>query len=293
MWELDQAKTLREMMETSLTPRRHAGSTMRVISITSGKGGVGKSTVVANLALSLAKKGQKVLLLDGDFGLANLDIMLDVKSSGTLYDVLYKNCSVRDVIVEVVPGVDMIPASSGIMEMTNLGIAEKSKMLDFMQELENFYDVLLIDTGAGINSDVTWLNASASEIIVVATPDPTSITDAYALIKVLNQNCKIKKFKLLVNQAKTDTEALRVYQKITSVADRFLNVGIDFVGHVLWDELMTHAIRQRRPILSAYPNSKVSQNFSQIADTMFGSSERVAADVQSPKFLWKAILGHA
>lgn len=292
MLELDQAKTLREIMDNGFSTRLGAGRSMRVISVTSGKGGVGKSTVVTNLAVELGKLDQKVLVMDGDFGLANLDIMMDVRAKYTLHDVLFKNCSIRDVIVEAAHNVDIIPASSGIYEMSNLGLEEKSKLLDFMQEIENQYDVLIIDTGAGINSDVTWLNASAAEVLVVSTPEPTAITDAYALIKVLNQKFKVKNFKLLVNQTRDDTEGLKVYQKITSVSDRFLNVGIDYVGHISWDDSASQAIRMRKPLVQAYPGTKVAKNFTTIADNLSNCSERVCSS-GSPQFFWKALLGHA
>ncbi|HEY8278944.1 MAG TPA: MinD/ParA family protein [Bdellovibrionota bacterium] len=264
----------------------------RVISVTSGKGGVGKSSVVANLAMTLAEKGERVLLLDGDFGLANLDIMLDLKPRGNIHDVLKGQLEARDILARVAPNVDIIPASSGVMEMTQLTDEKKTQLLDVMQSLENAYDVLLIDTGAGISDDVTWLNSSASEIIVVATPEPTSLADAYALIKVLHQKHKVKAFKLLVNQARSEAEALRVYQQITAVSDRFLNVAIDYLGHVLWDDLWTYAVRQRKPIVSAYPSSNAAKNFSQLADTLFRPTERMVANGGNTPF-FKALLGHA
>ena len=294
MLELDQAGTLRKIMDVAEIPSAHLGKSMRVISVTSGKGGVGKSSVVSNLALTLGKMGHRVLLLDGDFGLANLDIMLDLRSRGTLHDVLKKGKSISDILVSAAPGVDVIPASSGVLEMTNLGNQEKSRLLDCMQELEDQYDVLLIDTGAGISDDVTWLNSSAGEVVVVATPEPTSVADAYALIKVLSQKHRVKNFKLLVNQAKTEHEGLRVYQQITGVADKFLHhVGIDYVGHVLWDECLTLAVRQRKPIVQSFPQAKASQNFIQIADTLFSKAQERTAVNGSLQFFWKALLGHA
>jgi flagellar biosynthesis protein FlhG len=264
----------------------------RVISVTSGKGGVGKTSVVANLAMSLAARGERVLLLDGDFGLANLDIMLDLKPRGNIHDVLTGGRETRDILARVAPNVDLLPASSGVMEMTQLDDEKKTKLLDMMQSLENAYDVLLIDTGAGISGDVTWLNATAGEIIVVATPEPTSIADAYALMKVLNQKHKIKNFHLLVNQARSESEALRVYQRITAVSDRFLNVAIDYLGHVLWDELWTYAVRQRKPIVSAYPRSNAAKNFSTLADTLFRPTERMVANGGNVQF-FRTLLGHA
>lgn len=270
--------------------KQHNG--LRVISVTSGKGGVGKSSVAANLATTLGNKGQKVLLLDGDFGLANLDILFDLRAKGSIHDVLMGNLELEDILARVAPNVDIIPASSGILEMTQLGLQEKSRLLELMQRFEHEYDILLIDTGAGISDDVTWLNSSANEIIVVATPEPTSIADAYALIKVLSQRHKIKDFKLLVNQARSEAEALRVYQQITNVADKFLHVSIDYLGHIVWDELLSQAIRQRRPIVSAYPGSRAAKNFGSLADTIFRTTERMVANGNT-QFFWKALLGHA
>ncbi len=286
MLELSKARHLRQVKDGKRT------IPPRVISVTSGKGGVGKSSVVANLAVSLAAKGERVLLLDGDFGLANLDIMLDLRPKGNIHDVLKGERDPRDILVRVGPNIDMLPASSGVIAMTQLGDEDKWRLIEMMQSLENGYDVLLIDTGAGISDDVTWLNSSAGEIIVVATPEPTSIADAYALMKVLNQKHKIKHFQLLVNQARSEAEALRVYQQITAVSDRFLNVSIDYLGHVLWDDLWTYAVRQRKPIVSAYPNSNAAKNFSTLADTLFRPTERMVANGGNVQF-FRALLGHA
>lgn len=274
------------------TKRSDTDGRMRVVSVTSGKGGVGKSSVCANLAMTLAARGEKVLLLDGDFGLANLDIMLDLRPTGTMHDVLFGGKDVSDILARVAPNVDVLPASSGLLGMTDLGIEAKSKLLEIMYSLESQYDFLLVDTGAGIGDDVTWLNASANEIIVVATPEPTSITDAYALIKVLNQKHKIKDFQLLVNQARSELEGRRVYQQITAVSDRFLNVSIDYRGHILWDDLWTHAVRQRKPIISAFPASNAAKNFERLADTFSKPlTERMVANGNRQYF--RALLGHA
>lgn len=290
MLELSKARHLRRVRDGQRV------NPPRVISVTSGKGGVGKSSVVANLAMTLASKGERVLLLDGDFGLANLDIMLDLKPRGNIHDVLSGKLDAREVVLRVAPNVDILPASSGVMAagttQNQLSDEEKWRMVELLQGLENGYDVLLIDTGAGIGDEVTWLNTAAGEIIVVATPEPTSIADAYALVKVLSQKHKIKDFQLLVNQARSEAEALRVYQQITAVSDRFLNVSIDYLGHVLWDDLWTYAIRQRKPIVSAYPSSNAAKNFSTLADTLFRPTERMVANGGNVQF-FRALLGHA
>jgi flagellar biosynthesis protein FlhG len=284
------------MQESKLADKKAAGTawqrTTRVISVTSGKGGVGKTSVVANLSLTLAARGKRILVLDGDFGLANLDIMLDLKTQGTIHDVLSGKKTLREIIVRASDNVDVIPAGSGILGLSTLSIADKTQLLDIMSEIDSRYDVMIIDTGAGINDDVTWLNSSASEIMVIATPEPTSITDAYALIKVLSQKHKIKQFKLLVNQARSEAEGLKVFQQMTGVTDRFLNVSVDYLGTVLWDERCTYAIRQRKPIVQCYPTSKAAKNFAVLADTLFKRQER--ADVHgNAQFFWRALLGNA
>lgn len=263
---------------------------MRVISVTSGKGGVGKSSIVANLALSFAAQGRKVLLLDGDFGLANLDIMLDLKPRYTIHDVLRGDKTVKDLLVSVSSHVDVLPSASGVLDVGSLGIEDKTKILDVINDIQKNYDLLLIDTGAGIGDDVTWLNSTAGDIVVVLTPEPTSMADAYALIKVLNQKHKIKDFKVLVNQSKNEQEGLRVYQQITAVADKFLNVSIDYVGSVFWDEMWTHAIRQRRPLVSAFPDSNTAKNFQRVADTIERASGRRIASSEN---YFRTLLGHA
>lgn len=284
------------MQEKSVKEAKPVGATWyrqtRVISVTSGKGGVGKTSVVANLSLTLAKRGKRVLILDGDFGLANLDIMLDLKIQGTIHDVLNDRKSIKDIIVKAAPNVDVVPASSGILGACGLNVVEKARLLGLMEEIDSYYDVMIIDTGAGINDDVTWLNSAAGEVMVVATPEPTSITDAYALIKVLNQRHKIKHFKLLVNQAKTEAEGLRVFQQMNAVTDRFLNVSIDYLGTILWDEHCTYAIRQRKPIVQCYPSSKAAKNFAHLADTLFKRQERPEAQGNA-QFFWRALLGNA
>jgi flagellar biosynthesis protein FlhG len=286
MLDLEIARKARSNKRAGSSPGK-----MRVVSVTSGKGGVGKSSVISNLALTLAAKGERVLLLDGDFGLANLDILLDLRPAGTMHDVLKEGKNPEEILVRVAPNLDILPSSSGVLAMTDIGLDEKGRMLEILQSLEQNYDVLLIDTGAGISDEVTWLNSCAQEIIVVATPEPTSIADAYALIKVLNQKHKVKDFQLLVNQARSEAEGMRVYQQITGVSDRFLNVSIDYFGHVLWDDLWTHSIRARKPMVAAFPTSNAAKHFSRLADTLTRTSDRMAAAGDVPFF--KTLLSHA
>jgi flagellar biosynthesis protein FlhG len=277
--------------EKSVRVMGRDGRPAKVISVTSGKGGVGKSSVTSNLALGLAAKGARVLLIDGDFGLANLDIMFDLRSHRTVDEVLRGEVTIREVVVTVADGVDVLPASSGLHGMTSLRMEDKVRYLDAITELELDYDYFLIDTGAGISDEVTWLNSRADEIVLVATPEPTSLADAYALIKVMSQKHKIKRYRLLVNQVKSEAEALRVFQHLTGVTDRFLNVTVDFFGFVLWDDLWTHSIRQRKPILSAFPGSQSAKRFLELADTIkrSGFSRRT----EGPPHFFKTLMGHA
>ena len=262
-----------------------SGSSVRVISVTSGKGGVGKSNIVVNLAIALRKLGQRVLVLDGDFSLANIDILLNVPAAGTLNDVLRNGKPIREI------GIYIIPSSSGIMSMSQLSLDDRARLLAAVEEFDWEYDVLLIDTAAGIHSDVMWLNSTANEVIVVTTPEPTAITDAYAMIKVLHQSYRVKRVKLLVNQVGNSAEGLKVYNKLSDVSDRFLNVGIDYVGSIRWDGCVAEAVKKRQPLLTSFPKSASAENFMQVARTL-SESQRLAVPNGGTQFFWQQLVGN-
>jgi flagellar biosynthesis protein FlhG len=260
-----------------------------VISVTSGKGGVGKTNVVANLAVMLQRAGHKVLVLDGDFGLANLNIVMGLDAKYTIHDVISGERDMNDIMLTGPHGVRLIPASSGIFKMTQLSMADKTILMERLESSPIPFDVLLIDTGAGINSDVAYLNAAATEVIVVATSEPTSIADAYALMKVMSQDYRVKRFKLLVNMIDNPKEAVGVYNNLLNVADRFLNIQIEYLGHVLDDRRVSQSVVARKVLCEAWPDSPATRCLESVAKALMESPAKseLTGNVQ---FFWRTLL---
>ncbi|MBI5328538.1 MAG: MinD/ParA family protein [Deltaproteobacteria bacterium] len=237
----------------------------KVIAITSGKGGVGKTNVVANLAVSFAMMGKKVFVLDADLGLGNLDILLGLAPRFTLAHVLNGVKKIDDVIVNGPKGIRILPAASGIQELTHLGTEEKVNLFGQIESLGDSIDIMLIDTAAGISQNVLFFNMVSNEIIVVASPEPTSVIDAYALMKVLHLRHGEKRFKLLVNFAKNKSEGLEVYKNLSMVAGRYLNISIDYLGFIPLDENLPKAVREQKAIVEIFPDSKSAKAFNDMA----------------------------
>nr|MBI3612532.1 MinD/ParA family protein [Nitrospirota bacterium] len=245
--------------------RRSRSSGVQVIAVTSGKGGVGKTNVVANLALAMAQTGKRVMVLDADLGLANLDVLLGLVPAYTLEHVLAGDKRLDEIILTGPAGVQILPASSGIQDLTALTPDQQRLLRDEFDRLAQDVDVLLIDTGAGISSNVLFFAVAAQEIMVVASPEPTSITDAYALMKVLSNRFSEKRFRLLVNMVRRREEGPEVYRKIGLVADRFLNISIDYVGAIPADDYVPMAVRRQRAVLDLFPQAPASREFQRLA----------------------------
>ncbi len=245
------------------------GGRIRVLAITSGKGGVGKTNVTINLADRLTRLGHRVLVLDGDLGLGNVDVMVGLTVTHTLADVFAGRCSLQDIIQTGRNGIHIIPAGSGISELSELGEDGQIMLLSQMAELPEPPDYLLLDTAAGIGGNVRFLAGCAQEILVVATPDPTSITDAYALMKVMASHHGERRFRLVVNLAKDEAEAMEVYRRLSLAADRFLGVSVDFAGHVPPDRAVSRAVRNQIGISDA-PASAAANAFDRLAKTVEG-----------------------
>ena len=237
----------------------------RVIAITSGKGGVGKTNIVANLGLALSRLGKKVLILDADLGLGNLDVLLGLAPKYNLSHVISGEKSLREIILKGPGNLEILPASSGIQELTQLSKQQKIQILTKLDLLIDSFDVLLIDTAAGISTNVLDFNATAQEILVVVSPEPTSLTDAYALMKVLSMKYSEKHCKLLVNQAGSDQEGRDIYRQLTLVTERFLDISVKYFGCVLFDEKVTKSVRRQQMVLELYPDSPASKSFSMLA----------------------------
>ncbi|MFQ5454893.1 MAG: MinD/ParA family protein [Nitrospirota bacterium] len=286
---MDQAATLRKMTDIREV---NAGTfnNIRVIAITSGKGGVGKTNVVANLAIALSKLGKKVMILDADLGLGNLDVLLGLTPKYNVQHLLMGEKGLSDIIVNGPSGIMILPSSSGVQELTSLTDEQQLNLLTEFDKLPSKIDFFLIDTGAGISSNVIYFSTAAQEIIVIVSPEPTSITDAYALMKVLSTKHAERKFKLLVNMIKDEREAKEVYRKLSIVADRFLNISIDYIGYITLDNNMPKAVCRQKAIVDIYPNSQSSRAFDQLARTIceWPAPLQPKSNIQ---FLWKRLIG--
>ncbi|MFK8047082.1 MAG: MinD/ParA family protein [Halioglobus sp.] len=242
-----------------------APSPINVMAITSGKGGVGKTNIAVNLAVSLAEQGRDVVLLDADLGLANVDITLGLKPKYDLSHVVSGERSLEEIVVQGPKGINIVPASSGISSMTNLSPTEQAGLIRSFGELSMPVDTLIVDIGAGIDLNVQAFSSACQTVIVVLCDEPTSITDAYALIKVLNAQCGIKKFELLANMVDSDAQARALYGKVCRVSDRFLDVHLGYLGAIPRDNYLRKAVQQQGPVVQLYPRSPSAQAFGKLA----------------------------
>jgi flagellar biosynthesis protein FlhG len=254
----------KEGVDPATSPRR-----IRVISVTSGKGGVGKTSVVANLALALSRMDIRVLVLDADLGLANLDVMLGLNPRFTIDHLLRGKKTLDEILIAGPGGFKILPAASGIPELTELDNSQRLLLLDELDALKDRFDVLLIDTGAGISSNVMYFNYAAMEKVVLVTNEPTSLTDAYALIKVLTSRYKQKRFKILINAARNSEEAEKIYRHLSLVVDQFLgSPSLDYLGWIPFDKQMPVAVRKQRTVLECFPEAPASRQIRKLAEAL-------------------------
>ena len=253
---MDQAQGIRQMK--SQRP-------VRVIAVTSGKGGVGKSNITVNLAVVLAQSGERVMVLDADLGLANIDVLLGLSPKMNLSHVINGECSLEETIIEGPAGVRIIPASSGVAAMSDLTPAQNAGIIRSFSELTEPVDTLLIDTAAGIADSVVSFSRAAREVIVVVCDEPASITDAYAMIKVLNREYGVQRFHVLANQANSIQQGRELYGKLARVADKYLDVTLDFLGTIPYDDYLKKSVQKQKAVVESFPRSPASMSFRQIA----------------------------
>jgi flagellar biosynthesis protein FlhG len=237
----------------------------KVISITSGKGGVGKTNIVANLGYTMTRLGKKVLIFDADMGLGNLDVLLGLTPQFNLSHVIRGEKQLSEIVISGPGGMQILPAASGIQDLTALTQKERQMVFGQLEAFIYDYDMMLIDTAAGISTNVLYFNINSDEILVVATPEPTSITDAYAMMKVLSVKYGAVHFKLVVNLAATSTEAEDVFRQLSLVANRFLNISIDYYGSVVFDEAVKKGVRQQKAVTEIAPLAKSSRDLEKLA----------------------------
>jgi flagellar biosynthesis protein FlhG len=250
----------------------HSGSLLKVkecgpqiIAVTSGKGGVGKTNVVANLSVCLSELGKKIVVLDADFGLANLDVLLGLTPRYHLGHVLYGNKTLDEIMVQGPKGIRIIPASSGLQRMSELTSAQRNNLVESFATLDSDTDYFIIDTAAGISRNVIHFLLSAHEVIVVSAPEPTAIVDAYAVIKIILSEDRKKRIQVLINSVDCAEDAHEVFCQINSVVKRFLNREIGYLGHIERDSHVTQAVRSQMPVTHRYPNAPASRCFRDLA----------------------------
>jgi flagellar biosynthesis protein FlhG len=239
---------------------------VQVVAVSGGKGGVGKSNVSVNLGIALAQKGRRVVLLDADLGLANIDVLLGITANRNLSDVLAGDCDLKEVLVDGPGGIKIVPASSGTQRMTQLNSLEHAGLINAFSELGDQIDVLIVDTAAGISEGVVSFLRAAQELLLVVCDEPTSITDAYALIKLMNRDYGTNRFRILANQVRSEQEGRHLFEKLTRVTERFLDVALQYVGMVPYDEAVKKAVQRQRAVLEAYPRAKASLAIKALAE---------------------------
>jgi flagellar biosynthesis protein FlhG len=259
----------------------------KVLAVTSGKGGVGKTNVAANLAVTLSELGEKVVVLDADFGLANIDVLLGLTPRFHLGHVLLGDKTLSEIMIEGPRGVKIIPASSGLQRLAELSSSQRSRLAANFCELYSEADFFIIDTAAGISQNVIHFLRSAQEVIVVSAPEPTAIVDAYAVIKILLTEDSGKCVHVLVNSAHDGEEARQVFNQINSVVRRFLKREVSYLGHVESDPHVSRAVRSQVLVTDRYPNAPASRCFRELAQVLAGQHR---TDKPAGRLIWQKLL---
>lgn len=238
---------------------------MRVISVTGGKGGIGKSTISVNLAVAYAKMKKKVLLFDADLGLANVDVLLGLHPEKNIHDVISGDCSLSDVCIDGPHGLKIIPSASGIQRMADLTYAESVGLIQSFSTLTNDFDVMIVDMASGISDQVMGLTHASQDILVVICNDPSSLMDSYAVIKILHQKYSRSRFGIIVNKVRTSHEGFSIFSKFQQIVSRFINISMHFIGHVPNDDYVGFAARERVSIIDKFPQSHAALAITNLA----------------------------
>jgi len=256
---IDQASGLRKMQESQQ---------IKVVAVSGGKGGVGKTNVSLNTAISLAKLGKRVLVLDADLGLANVDVMLGLRIQRNLSHVLSGECELDDIIIKGPAGMNIIPATSGTQSMVDLTPSEHAGLIRAFSDMNTKFDVLIVDTAAGISDMVLSFCRASQDVLLVVCDEPTSITDCYALMKLLSRDHGLFKFKVVANMVRSPKEGQQLFAKLSKVTDRFLDVALELVAVIPFDENIRKSVRKQQAIVEAYPDSPASLGFKALAKNL-------------------------
>lgn len=284
---MDQAATLRTWQGKTW---EGASEGAQVIAIASGKGGVGKTNVVANLSVAMAKLGKKVLAVDGDLGLANLDLALGINPRRTFLDVVQGHAAIDDILTPAPGGVSVLPACSGRYELANLGEQQLHGLFSAIDTLETRFDTLLVDTGAGIGANAMTFASAAQKVVVVLNSEPTSLADAYAFVKVLSTRCVLSRIYVVTNMVRSASEGERVYERFAKLVDRFLNLSSCYLGYVAADNAIVRAICAGVPVVLGEPRSAAAQCLESIAHKL-ANDEESSLQPGGIQLFWKRLLG--
>lgn len=266
---LDQADRLRQLVGE----KSSASHAPRIITITSGKGGVGKSNVVVNLALTLQRMGKKVMIFDADVGMGNDDVLMGFLPRFSVYDVIYKDMDIEEVLIEGPYGVKLLPGGSGVTKVEEFSEKQRERFINKLTKLEHL-DYILMDTGAGINRSVLGFIACCEELVVLTTPEPTSLTDAYSLLKAV-KHFKLKdRAKVIINRAINEEEAEQTYRKFNNAVYNFLKIRLEYLGKVSEDRKLLMAVRQQKPFVISYPSCDAAKDIEKIASTLIGENSK-------------------
>jgi len=252
----------------------------RAIAVAGGKGGVGKTTVSVNLGMALAVQGHQVILLDADMSLANIDVLLGLTPTRHIGHLLDGVCSIEDLLMTAPHGLKVVPAGSGTRRLAQLGAGEHAAVIRAFDDLVTPPDYLVVDTAAGLSDNVAMFAAAADDVVVVVCDEPASLTDAYALLKVLSRDFGVRRFRMVANMVRNLGEAKQLHQKLARVCDRFLDVALEFMGHVPHDERLKQAIRRQSAVVDLWPSSRSGLAFKQLAGAVdtWGEPERLGLD---------------
>ncbi len=270
---MDQADRLRLITRVGEGPR-----STRIISVTSGKGGVGKTNIAVNLATLFSRRGLNVLLVDADLGLANANILLNCRVGKTMEDVMFHGATLEETFVKCPLGFDLLPGASGVRKLLELDMFTQRVLFDKLYEAMHGYDIVVFDTAPGIGSHVLNFNAHASDIVVVAHAEPTALADAYALIKVLNTEKREKHFKLLINRSHNAQDGIDSFRRLTEVSDEFLNVSLDYLGSLPEDVAVQRSVKIQRPVVVEAPRAPFSLALERVGDKLLATSRTATLD---------------
>ncbi|WP_227767214.1 MinD/ParA family protein [Zhaonella formicivorans] len=268
----DQAAKLRELVKYGKEDSAHHAP--RIIAVASGKGGVGKTNLVVNLAIALVEMGQRVVIFDADLGLANVDVLVGVVPKYNLYDVLQGTKTISEIIVTGPAGVRIVPGGSGIQDLANLDYYQRERLVQSLKELEQDTDFLLVDTGAGISRNVLGFISAADEVIIVLTPEPTSLTDAYGVIKIMSKFKLHSEVHLVVNRVASAQEAQQTIGKMVTVVQKFLQIKVLPLGYIFDDKAVGKAVRKQEPFLLRFPDSAAAGSLRQLATNLLEGNYR-------------------